>query len=507
MKAILAGISLAALLAAPALAQKAKDTLRYPMSEAQSTLDQYVSPGSFHYSWAPSVYDNLLGFDPRKGEFLPLLAKSWSQPTPATYEFELKDGVKWHDGETVDADDVVYTLTYLIDPKVNLRFKANWTWIESVEKLGPHKVRVTAKRPVPDGLMWMVGSTPIYPEHVHAPLANKIEFGARPVGTGPYKVLKLDKNTGILAEKSPGFVDSPAKRAGTIGRIVSEPIPDAGTTVAALMTGAIDLADEIPPDQSLALRDSGRFEITLAPPSLSYTFMGFPSLGWQNVKALGDVRVRTAIIKAIDRTALMQTRYGALAAGIPPAEALCSKEQLGCGYTKTPPAYDPAGAKKLLAEAGYGDGFDVSITCFPNDVAEATVISGMLRQVGIRATVRPHQVQQRVQMLSQGKVDIGFYGWSGGALFEVSSQLARHFQSKEYDDPVLTKMATDAGALLDDAARRRAVAKVFDHATDNAYAFAMVPIRRIFVHTKEVRLTAQDEMRPSSIAAHEFAWK
>ena len=162
---LLGAAALALVLAGPATAQKSKDTLRYPIIEAESALDRYVSPGSFANAWEPSVYDNLLGFDPKKGEFVPMLAKSWSQRDPVTYEFELRDDVKFHDGQKLDADDVVYTLSYLIDPKVKLRYKRSWLWIKSVEKLSPYKVRVTAKAPDPDGLMWLAFGTPIYPRH------------------------------------------------------------------------------------------------------------------------------------------------------------------------------------------------------------------------------------------------------------------------------------------------------------------------------------------------------
>ena len=494
--------------AAPAMAQKSKDTLRFPVSDMEAGIDQYLLPGTFHYGWAPSVYDNLLGFNPAKGEFVGQLAKSWTQPDPTTYDYELRTDVKWHDGQALTADDVVYTISYLIDPKVNLRYKAYWQWIRSVEKLGPNKVRVTSKTPVPDGLMWMVGSTPIYPKHVHEPLANKGDFGSKPVGTGPFQITKFDKNTGIVAERYKNYVSTPAKAAAPIGRILAEPINDSGTIVAAMLTDKADVAANLPADQAASLQQTGRFEVTLSPPALAYTFIGFPTKGADNVKALGDIRVRQAIIKAIDRTQVLAAWYGDLAKGLSVSEALCSKEQLGCAYTKLTPDYDPAGARKLLAEASYPDGFDVTISTFPLNNVETTAVAGMLRAVGIKASVRQHPIAQRVQLLSQGKVDIGYYGWSGGAVFEVSSQLARHFTSGEYDDPVLTQMATETFTMMDDAARRKAVAKVLEYATDHAYVFPMIPSRPVITHTKEVRIIDQNAIRASQvIPIHEFGWK
>ena len=494
-----------AMFAAPALAQKSKDTLRYPLSEIETALDPYLLPGPFNNGWELSVWDSLLSFDSKGVKFSPLLAKSWSQPDETTYEFELRDDVTFHDGQKLDADDVVYTIKYITDPKVNLRYKSNWAWIQSVEKLGDYKVRIKSKRPVPDGMMWMA-YTSIFPEHIHGPLADKQAFGAKPIGSGPLKIVRIDKNTGIVAEKNAAFRTVGAKQAATIGRFVSEPVPDAGTLVAKILTGQVDLARDLPADAVTSLKDSGQFEFTLAPETLAYTFIGFPSAGAQNVKALGDIRVRQAILKAINRQQLVEAQYGAIGKSMTPHDGLCSKEQLGCGYTKAVPGYDPAGAKKLLAEAGYADGFDVVISTFPTNQTESTALSGMLRAVGIRATVRTHLPAARVQMLSQGKVDIGYYGWSGGGMFDVSPQIVRHFLSKEYDDPELTRMAASAMGITDDAARRKAVANVMDMAHDKAYAFPMVPIRAVYVHTKDVELKNKD-IRAGTINAHEFSWK
>src|ERR1700754_4850651 len=115
---VFAFASLAAFCARPftnsALAQKAKDTLRFPMSDGESSIDPYLIPGVFNNIWEPSIWDNLLGFDAKNVKFSPQLAKAWSQPDRTTYEYELRDDVTWHDGEKLDADDAVYTINYLI---------------------------------------------------------------------------------------------------------------------------------------------------------------------------------------------------------------------------------------------------------------------------------------------------------------------------------------------------------------------------------------------------------
>jgi len=501
-------LAAAMIAAAPASAQKSKDTLRYPIPQQEPNFDRYMSPGSYHYVWSSSVFDDLLGFDPKTGKFVPHLAKSWSQPTPTTYEYELREDVKWHDGQPFDADDVVYTINWLSDPKTSMRYKENFAWIASVEKLGPHKVRITSKQPVPDGLLWMASGWPIYPEHVHGPLGNKIDFGDKPVGTGNYKINKIDKHTGIVAERYKDYKPSAVKPVAMIGNIVSEPITDSGTLVAALLTGKADLAANVPVDQAADLEKSGKFEVTLAPPALGYTFLTFPSTGWANAKQLADPRVRLAIAKAVDRQALLKLKYGEHTPKTNVIEGLCSKEQLGCAFTKKVPDFDPAGAKKLLAEAGYPDGFDVVIATFQKNTVEGTAVAGMLRAVGIRASVMPHTITQRVPLIREGKVQIGYHAWSGGAMFDVSPQIVRHFVSQDYVDAEMNTAAIKVMPMVDDAERRAAAAKVFDMVTERAYAFAMLPNRDTYTHTKEVKLLAADELHAAEIVAvHEFGWK
>ncbi len=493
--------------ASPALAQKSKDTLRFPIQDVQTTVDTYLEPGRVSQMWDPSVYDDLWGYDPAQRKFTSQLVKSWSQPSPTVYELELRDDVRFHDGEKFDADDVVYTLNWVIDPKVKLRFKEGWQFIASVEKLGPYKVRLTTKEPTPDAMMVLAFGSPIYPEHYHKTFENKDDFGTKPIGTGPYRIVQLDKNRGTIAEKNPYFVGYPTKHAASIGHVYSQPVEDVGSLTALLLAGDVDIVRNLPVDQAFAMAQSGRYKVTLAPPRTAYNFLQFPSAAWKNVKALGDVRVRKAIMMAIDRKALVEQQYGPLAKDVRPFDGLCKKEQIGCDYTVMPPAYDPAAAKRLLTEAGYADGFDVTISCYNDNVGQATLISGMLRDVGIRAGVKVIASQNRAKLVKGGQVEIGYLGWSGGGTFTVSADVVRLFMTDEHEDAELVKLAQPVLSIMDDTQRRKAAAKVFDYYTEHAYGFPMHDNPETFTHVSELAMRNPTEMRPSAVHPHELYWK
>ena len=127
---------IAALVSAPAMAQKAKDTVRLGLTAPIQTLSYYLDPKPETVFEAEAVFDNLIIFDEKNLKFSPLLAKSWKQVDDKTLEFQLRDDIKWHDGEKFDADDVVSTFSWILDPKSQIRFKGNWEFIEKVERPG-----------------------------------------------------------------------------------------------------------------------------------------------------------------------------------------------------------------------------------------------------------------------------------------------------------------------------------------------------------------------------------
>jgi peptide/nickel transport system substrate-binding protein len=229
---------------APAGAQKAKDTLRIAFTDPISTILDMEDPKPETRITTAAVFDWLVCYDRNSRSFAPLLAKSWSQIDDRTIEFVLRDDVVFHDGSKLTADDVVYTLSWAIDPQNKLRYAAeDLAWLERAEKIDDTHVRIIAKQPTPLALIRLAVSAPILPAKLHASYENKSDFGRKTrVGTGPYKVASFDSSAGIVLVRNKDYKLASKCRAGaSIGRIQVLPIPDVQTQVAQLTVGGIDI--------------------------------------------------------------------------------------------------------------------------------------------------------------------------------------------------------------------------------------------------------------------------
>ena len=492
IKTTLAGLVIAAIAAAtPAYAQKSKDTVTIAFLEATQSVDPLMDGKPENNFLGRAIWDTLITYDETKHQYAPLLAKSWTRVDDTTYEFELRDDVKWTDGQPVTADDVVYTLNWANDPKTALRFRADWSFIDKVEKLGATKVRITTHSPTPHALETIAYRLPIFPKHAHEPLADKETFGTKPVGSSMFMATQVDRNKGVMMVKNPNYKHGgAAKPASNVGHMNILPIPDFGTQTAQFMVGAVNVLRNIPLEQAEEIAKDPRYTMTLAQ-SLSYVYVSIDAAGRTGTKALTDLRVRKAMMMAVDRDSVYKIRTGTHPLPRGTLDALCWKFQDGCDYTTKPPAYDPAGAKKLLAEAGYADGFDISLATFNSTKDMAEVVAGDLRKVGIRASVDGLTFVAYRQKQSDGKLQSIVSGWSAGGGPDVASTLNFFFDDGPRDyfrDDRLHELAKIGQSTVDETKRKAAMRELFDRATEQAYAIPVAPIPLVFLHTSDLKI-------------------
>ena len=500
----LVGVCLAlALQPGPALAQKSADTLRMAITDWWPTLDPYYFPQDEAAVFYRTVYETLVAYDERNHKFVPRLAKSWKRIDDRTLEFELRDDVTFHNGDKFDADDVVETINYLIDPKVQIRFKDRYNWVEKVEKLGPYKVRITAAKAFATDLQTLAYRFSIYDSKVHQKLENKADYGrVSPVATGPYKVVSLDSQKMVL-ERYDNYYDK--KNMAKIKRIVVTPMPDRQTQIAEYLTGNIDLIRNVTADTARELEKVPGTQITAMHNGM-LMYVTLDAMGRSDSKVMTDQRVRKAFMMAVNRKELAKTVIpGGEIADI--LDGICVKSDVSCSSSTKPPDYDPEQAKKLLAEAGYPDGFDLELNVHApiKEIGEA--IAGQVRKVGIRASVRPLPLALYVRLRGEGKFTafLGFYPTNAQPDMDNIFDFFFNGNRDYWNDPAVREVQKAGAVETDDEKRTMLYQKGVDEVNRMNYILPVADLPIVFVHTKDVHVS-ENALSPIDMRVSEFSW-
>jgi peptide/nickel transport system substrate-binding protein len=393
--------------AAPVSAQKSADTLRISMRDALPNVDPYYNNlrtgvVMHHQAWDTLVYRN-----PDTFKIEPLLATSWKTPNPTTIEFTLRPNVKFHDGSTLTADDVVYTLNLASDPNSKVSTPANYNWIEKAEKTGDLAVRVTLKRPTPAALEYFALVIPIYPKAYREKVGPE-GYAKAPIGAGPYKITKVEPGVSIDFERFDDYWAGSPKGKPAIKKMSVRFVPDATTEMTELLAGRADWIWNLNPDQ---------FDNVNKLPTLTAVRKESMRVGFMQLDAAGRTgadnpitkqKVRQAIFHAIDRQAIADKLVTG-GSRVPPAP--CFPPQFGCdAEAAVLYDYNPAKAKQLLAEAGYPDGFDVELASYVLPQWGAA-IQNYLQAVGIRAKLNQLQVAALIQRSNAGELRTQLGSW------------------------------------------------------------------------------------------------
>ncbi|WGF86445.1 ABC transporter substrate-binding protein [Marinivivus vitaminiproducens] len=413
------------LAAGPAMAQS-KTSLRWASQGDALTYDPHGQNESPTNGANGQVYEPLIGRAPDLTKE-PALAVSWELVEPTVWEFKLREGVKFHEGQDFTADDVVYSLKRAQAPTSD--FKDYVNTIADVVAVDPHTVRVitTAPTPIlPDQITNLfIMSKSWSEEHgVTEPQDyrnNQETYAVRNAnGTGPYKLTTREPDIRTVLTKNEEWWGSGMPgNPHTIDEVVYTPIQNPATRVAALLSGELDFVLD-PPFQDLQRLESGGQVKIETTPQVRTIFFGMEQtrdeLLTSNIKGKNpfkDVRVRQAIYQAIDIEAIKQRIMRGLSA---PAGIVTSPAVHG--YTaeldqRLP--YDADAAKALLAEAGYEDGFSVRLDCpndrYANDAAICQAAVGMLGRIGIDVQLNAQPKSLHFPMAQRGESDFYMLGW------------------------------------------------------------------------------------------------
>ena len=390
------GLAVAGSAGAPAQAQSPQGRpFTWAFNSDILTLDPHSSNHSFTNAFLGNVYETLVRHNDRI-EIEPALAESWERATPTIWRFNLRRGVTFHNGESFDADDVLFTWQRVNSP--GSLAKGLLGQIKEVRKIDQYTIEIETHRPFP---ILPASITQFYimdegwsrANHATeaANLAQQVESGATRTtnGTGPFRIVERRPDERTVLEVFPQWWDRPVHN---LGRVTFSPIRSAATRTATLLSGGIDANVEVPLQDIPRLLQDPRVQV-IEGPELRTIYIGFDherdQLLYSDVQGrnpLRDRRVREAIYRAIDVDALVRNvmRGKAWPAGMMVSPYLSGAPQ---DLNQRVP-FDPEASRRLLAEAGYPNGFSVGIVCpndrYVNDERTCQAVAGMLARVGIR---------------------------------------------------------------------------------------------------------------------------
>ncbi|HWT10205.1 MAG TPA: ABC transporter substrate-binding protein [Roseomonas sp.] len=463
------GLALPWLAPRRAEAQRSANTLRIAFRDAVPNVDPYFNSQRTGLIIGHQAMDGLVHRDPATFRIVPALATEWRWVDSKTIDFTLRQGVKFHDGSAFGADDVVYTLNTVADPNTRVATPSNYSWIQGAEKTGANTVRLAMKRPTPAALEYLALVTPIWPKAYRERVGAE-GFSRAPVGTGPYRLTKVDVATGVEFERFNDYYEGGPKGRPAIQKLVARYIGDAATELTELLGQRVDWIWNMNPDQVANVNRMPYLQATRQE-SMRVGFLNLDAAGRSGAgNPMTNLKVRQAVWHAIDRKAIAERLVGG---GSRVPDAPCFPSQFGCNtQAALRYDYDPAKARALLAEAGFANGFDIELTSYVQPRQWSEAVQNYLRAVGIRANLNLMQVAAQIQRSQRGELAMQMASWGSYSINDVSAIMPNYFSGGADDyarDPDMIRLLEEGGSTADEAVRIRAYDAAIRRATEQAY--------------------------------------
>ena len=419
--------SSAALLVAAALATGAASaqTVRIGNQGDALSMDPHSLNESLQLTVTGNVYEPLVARD-RNLKLVPGLATSWKQTSPTVWRFELRKGVEFHDGTPFTADDVLFTFARAAGEGSDMKSYVND--VKDVRKVNSHTVDVETKGPfpiLPDVLSllyvmskkWCEDNQATRPVDRRKGIENAASFRAN--GTGPFRLRERQPNVRTTFQRNGNYW---GKIEGNVSTVEYTPIGNDSTRVAALLSGQVDVIEPVPLQDVGRINASGKSKV-MQGPELRTIFLGMDQkrdeLLYSNVKGKNpfkDKRVRQAFYQAIDIQGIQRTVMRGASA---PTALMVGPGINGFDASlNTRLPYDPEASKKLLAEAGYPNGFEVAMNCpndrYVNDGNVCQAVAANLARVGVKINLQAETKGTYFPKILRRDTSFYMLGWTPG---------------------------------------------------------------------------------------------
>lgn len=492
----------ASLAAAPALGQ----ALTLATGGSITSLDPHFFNASPNNAIAQHVFGRLVDRD-HEARVRPDLAESWRLVSDTVWEFRLRRGVTWHDGRPFTADDVVFALGRAPSvPNSPGGFGATLRSIKSVSAPDPHTLRIETHWPNPV-LLPELGSVFIVSRHVgEGATTEDYNAGRAAIGTGPYRVVshRAGDRTELARNETYWGGREPWERV-SYRFIAADP-----ARTAALLAGDVDLIDQVSPadlerlrrDQRVALSEIQSLRLAHLGPDFSRAGP-LPHVTDNEGRPLPanpflDVRVRRALNMAINREALAERAMDGMASAagqwLPPGAWSHDPET-------RPPAFDPEGARRLLAEAGFPQGFRMTLHTmndrFPNDARLSQAVAQMWSRIGVQTGVEamPWASYSARAARQEFSMSLGSWGSTTGEGLSFAKSVLATFDrargtgsanQRRFSSPEFDALLARAETIMDDEQREAAIRGMVRWSAENVPVFPLVHLRNVWAHKRSL---------------------
>ena len=475
-RSLMFGLMGAASFASLPIAGATAQTLTIGVRGGPDSIDPHFTATGSHAEALKHVFDTLV-WSGDGLELEPRLAESWKPIDPTTWEFKLRKGVKFHDGSDFTAEDVKFSIERIpvvSGPNPTTIYTRR---VKEVKIVDPHTVHIVTDGPAPilanDFIRLFIVSHKAAAGLTKETANEAFNTGKAAVGTGPYRFVSWQPKGDLVLDRFDGYWGPKEPWA----RHVRREIANDAARVAQLKAGQLDLITRVPATDLAALRRDPKIAVQTI--DTVYVFnIEFdmrdkaPTVTAKDGAALDknplqDVRVREALDLAIDRKALAEISMEGLGA---PVNQMVTPSIFGFNRTLGPRKHDPAAAKKLLADAGYPNGFKLQFSFtndrLPGDRQVGASIAQMWAAIGVDATPNAQPAAVFFPARTRGEFSVSMSGWgtlTGEAHYTLSS--LAHSNDRErrmgafnvlgYKNPEMDKLLQDAANEMDEAKRRK----------------------------------------------------